>query len=71
MFTINKHRKSKISNRKLFISAQDKFYDLPIIYQHLLPSKAQNEQLIEMQNNNREGQRFRRNSLFYIITPPL
>jgi len=71
MFTINKHRKSKITNRKLFISAQDKFYDLPIIYQYLLPSKAQNEQLIEMQNNNREGQRFRRNSLFYIITPPL
>jgi len=40
MFTINKHRKSKITNRKLFISAQDKFYDLPMICHHLLPSKA-------------------------------
>jgi hypothetical protein len=47
MFTINKHRKSKIANRKLFISAQDKFYDLPMICQHLLPSKAQNELLNE------------------------
>ena len=26
----HKHRKSKIANRKLFISAQDEFFDLPL-----------------------------------------
>jgi hypothetical protein len=31
--------KSKIANRKKYISAQDKFYDLPMIYHYLLSSR--------------------------------
>jgi len=34
------HLKPKIANRKLFIPAQDEFYDLPMIYHYLLSSKA-------------------------------